>query len=49
MDGFSKTLIIGSCAPHVVHGAFQTGLCNTGWNLEKILKGMFYLFQDSRA
>ena len=48
-DGFSKTLNIGSCAHHVVHGAFQTGSSNTGLNLEKILKGMFYLFQDSPA
>ena len=48
-DGFSKTLNIGSCTQHVVHGAFQTGSSNTGLNLEKILKGMFYLFQDSPA
>ena len=48
-DGFSKTLDIGSCAQHVVHGTFQTRSSNTGWNLEKILKGMFYLFQDSPA
>ena len=33
-DGFSKTLNIGSCAQHV-HGAFQTGSSNTGWNLER--------------
>ena len=48
-DGFSETLNIGSCAQDVVHGAFQTGSSNRGWNLEKILKGMFYLFQDSPA
>ena len=40
-DGFSKTLNIGSCAEHVVHGTFQTGSSNAGLNLEKILKGMF--------
>ena len=39
----------GSCAQHVFHGAFQTGSSSTGWDLEKILKGMFYLFWDSPA
>ena len=48
-DGFSKTLNIGSYVQHVVHGAYQTGSSNTGSNLEKILKVMFYLFQDSPA
>ena len=48
-DGFSKTLNIGSCAQHFVHGALQTGSSNAGLNLEKILKGMFYFFQDSPA
>lgn len=47
-DGFSKTPNIGSCAQHV-HGAFQTGSCNTWWNLDKIFKRMFYIFQDSPA
>ena len=28
--GFSKTVNIGSCAQHVVHGAFQIGSSNTG-------------------
>ena len=46
---FSKTPNIGSCAQHVVHGVFQTGSSNAGWNLEKILKGIFYSFQDSPA
>ena len=38
VDGFSKTLNIGSCAQHVAHGAFQTGSSDTGWSIKKILK-----------
>ena len=49
VEGFSKTLNIGSCAQHVAHGAFQTGSSDTGWSIKKILKGMFYLFQDLPA
>ena len=48
-DRSSKILNIGSCAQHVVRGAFQTGSSNTVSNLEKTFKGMFYLFQDSPA
>ena len=40
-DRCSKILNIGSCAQHVVRGAFQSGSSNTGWNLEKTFKGMF--------
>ena len=25
-NGFLKTLIIGSCSLHILHGAFQTGM-----------------------
>ena len=32
-NGFTRTLIIGSYAQHVVHGAFQAGSSNTGWKV----------------
>ena len=40
---------VGSCGLHVVHGAFQTGVKATGWNLEKVLKAMWKMFNDSPA
>ena len=38
---------VGSCGLHVVHGAFNSGVKATGWQLEKILKTMWELFNDS--
>ena len=38
---------VGSCGRHVVHGAFKTVVKATGWQLEKILKAMWKLFNDS--
>ena len=39
-NGHEKTVNIGSCAQHKVHGGFQTRTSNTGWNIDKILKAM---------
>lgn len=44
-----QVLEVGSCGLHVVHGAFKTGVKATGWNLEKVLKAMWKLFNDSPA
>ena len=38
---------VGSCGLHVVHGAFNSGVKATGWQLEKIMKNMWKLFNDS--
>ena len=40
---------VGSCGLHVIHGAFQSGVKTTGWEIEKIFKGMWRLFHDSPA
>ena len=48
-DGHNKMLNIGSCAQHVIHGAFQIGSSKTEWQLNKIMKVMFSLFQDFPA
>ena len=40
---------VGSCGLHVIHGAFQSGVKTTGWEIEKIFKGMWRLFPDSPA
>ena len=41
--------MIGSCGLHVVSVVFQKGVVASGWELEKILKAMWRLFQDSPA
>ena len=46
---FGTLINIGSCGLHIVHGAFQTGVQSTGWDIEKVLKAMWRLFQDSPA
>ena len=48
-NGHEKTVIIGSCAQHTVHGGFQTGTSNAGWNIDKILKVIFFIPLDSCA
>ena len=47
-DNYSKTVNIGSCPQHTVHGAFKTGATND-WDVHKILKSMFWLLHDSPA
>ena len=37
------------CGLHVVHAALQTGMKLNGWKLEKVLKAMWKLFNDSPA
>ena len=44
-----KLLNIGSCGLHVVHGAFYTGCRTTDWNIDGILRALYYLFEDSPA
>ena len=48
-NGHTKTVHIGSCAQHTVHGSFQTRVANTGWDIGKILKAMYYILHDSPA
>ena len=40
---------VGSCGLHVIHGAFQTGMKAAGWDLDRVMKGMFHLFDMSPA
>ena len=48
-NGHTKIVHIGSCAQHTVHGSFQTGVANMGWDIGKILKAMYYILHDSPA
>ena len=48
-NGHTKTVHIGSCAQHTVHGSFQTGVANTGWDIGRTLTAMHYILHDSHA
>ena len=48
-SGYRKTINIGSCSLHIVHGAFQTGAIKTEWEINKTLKAMFKIFDKSPA
>ena len=47
--GHTKTINIGSCAQHIVHGALQNGFCRTDGNIDKVLKSIYFLLNDSPA
>ena len=47
-NDFTKTLNIGSCSQHIIHGAFQNGALSN-WNIDEILKAMYWILHDSPA
>lgn len=42
-------LNLGCCGLHVVHGAFKSGAQSTGWNIDSLLKALYYCFHDAPA
>ena len=40
---------IDSCGLHVISGALQTGVKDSGWSLKKGMQAMYNLFHDSPA
>ena len=44
-----KLFNIRSCNLHAIHGALKSGAESTGWNLKKLMNGVYYLFKDSPA
>ena len=42
-------LNLGSCSLHVKHGAFRYGALQTEWNLDGILRALWFTFHDSPA
>jgi len=42
-------LNIASCNLHIAHGAFQDGLHATGWDIERFVSCLYWLFKDSPA
>ena len=45
----SSLLNLRSCELHLVHVAFKTGLQESSWDIHKILKAMWKIFQDNPA
>ena len=48
-NGYKNLIEIGSYAIHTVHGAFQTDATKTVWQLNKVLKAMYKIFNESPA
>ena len=49
-DNTGRNLLnVGSCGLHTVHGAIQTGLSKSSWDLDNILTSAYQLFKDSPA
>ena len=48
-NGYKNLIEIGSCSLHSVHGAFHAGAIKTGWELNKVLKAMHKIFNESPA
>ena len=46
---WSSLLNLGSCSLLIIHGAFQTGNKATDWEIGKVLKAMWKIFNDSPA
>ena len=42
-----ELLEIGVCNLHVLHAALKTGLKETGWEIDKLLRSLHWLFHDS--
>lgn len=41
-----KTLSVGSCNRHVLHGALKTVVQTSVWKLDKVMKLMYYLLHE---
>ena len=48
-DDLPMLLNLGSCSLHVIHGAFRYGALQTEWNLDGILRALWFTFHDSPA
>ena len=40
-ETYPNFLDVGSCSLHVVHGAFRTGMKQTGWRIDLLLKSLY--------
>ena len=39
-ETYPNLLDVGSCSLHVIHGAFRTGMKQTGWGIDLLLKSL---------
>ena len=50
LDEHSTSFLnVGSCGLHIVHGAFQTGIADTGWKIDRFFQSCYWLFSDTQA
>ena len=48
-ETYPNLLDVGSCSLHVVHGAFRTGMKQTGWRIDLLLKCVYSHLHDTPA
>ena len=44
-----ETIHIRSCDQDILHRAFQTAIQSSGWNIDKILKSVYWILHNSLA
>ena len=48
-ETYPNLLDVGSCSLHVVHGAFRTGMKQTGWGIGLLLKSLYSHLHETPA
>ena len=48
-ETYPNLLDVGSCSLHVVHGAFRTGMKQTGWGIDLLLKSFYSHLHETPA
>ena len=48
-ETYPNLLDMGSCSIHVVHGAFRTGMKQTGWGIDLLLKSLYSHLHETPA
>ena len=49
LEQMREVIDIGTCNLHTIHGAFETGVVKSGWNLKNLLKGAYRILHDTAA
>ena len=48
-ETYPNLLDVGSCSLHVIHGAFRTGMKQTGWGIDLLLKSLYSHLHETPA
>ena len=48
-ETYPNLLDVESCSLHVVHGAFKTGMKQTGWGIDLLLKSLYSHLHETPA